>query len=96
MTGTTISASKARSNFYTLLNDVSDKLKRYVVTHRGNAKVVLMHPDEVASWEETMDIISDSNLITDITKSDKELASGKTTSESKFLKELGIDKSELT
>ncbi len=92
---TTIPASKARSNFYTLLDDVSNKLKRYVITRRGEAKVVLMHPDEVASWEETMDILSDKKLVADIARSEKELKSEETTSEDDLLKEIGVSKKDL-
>jgi prevent-host-death family protein len=92
---TTISASKARSNFYTLLDEVSNKLKRYVITRRGNAKVILMHPDEVASWEETMDILSDTKLVSDIIKSEKERKSKKTVTENKLLKELGVSSKDL-
>jgi len=92
---TTISASKARSNFYTLLDNVSNKFKRYVITRRGDAKVVLMHPDEVASWEETMDILADRKLVADIIKSEKELMSKKTISEDKLLKEIGVSKKDL-
>ncbi len=92
---TTIPASKARSNFYTLLDDVSNKLKRYVITRRGEAKVVLMHPDEVASWEETMDILSDKKLVADIVRSEKELKSKKTITEDRLFKEIGISNKDL-
>lgn len=92
---TTIPASKARKNFYTLLDDVSNKLKRYTITRRGDANVVMMHPDEVASWEETMDILSDKKLLSDILKSLKEFKAGKTVSEDKLLKELGVTEKDL-
>ncbi|KKU16170.1 MAG: Prevent-host-death family protein [Candidatus Woesebacteria bacterium GW2011_GWC2_45_9] len=86
----TISASKARNNFYTLIEEVANKLKRFTITKRGQAQVVMMHPDEVASWEETMDILSDKKLLTDILKSEAERKSGRIVSETKLLKELGI------
>ena len=86
----TIPASKARSNFYALIEEVTNKLKRFTITRRGQAQVVMMHPDEVASWEETMDILSDKKLVTDILKSEAERKSGKAVSEAKLLKELGI------
>ncbi len=92
---TTISASKARSNFYTLLEDVAGKLKRFTITRRGEAKVVLMHPDEVASWEETMDILADKKLVAQILKSELERNTGKTVSEKQLLKELRVSPKDL-
>ena len=86
----TISASKARSNFYTLIEEVTNKLRRFTVTRRGEAQVVIMHPDEVASWEETMEILSDKILVGEILKSEAERRSGKAVSEAKLLKELKI------
>ena len=86
----TISASKARSNFYSIMEEVTRKLRRFTVTRRGEAQVVIMHPDEVASWEETMEILSDKNLAIDILKSEEERKSGKSISEAKLLKELEI------
>lgn len=91
----TISASKARGNFYTILEEVANKLKRFTITRRGEAQVVMMHPDEVASWEETMDILADRKLTTQILKSETERKVGKTVSEKKLLKELGISSEEL-
>jgi len=54
-----------------------------------------MHPDEVASWEETMDILADKKLVTQIFKSEIEKKAGKVITEKKLLKELGISSKEL-
>jgi len=86
----TISASRARSDFYTLLDEVSTKLKRFTITRRGEAQVVLMHPDEVASWEETMDILADKKLVAEILRSESERKAGQVVSEKELWKELGI------
>lgn len=92
---TTLSASHARSNFYTILEEVTKKLKRFVITRRGEAQAVIMHPDEVTSWEETMDILADKKLVAEILKSEAERKRGKVTSERKLLKELGISPKDL-
>ena len=91
----TISASKARSNFYTLIEEVTNKLRRFTVTRRGEAQVVIMHPDEVASWEETMEILSDKILVGEILKSEAERKSGKFIPEAKLLKQLKISSENL-
>lgn len=90
ISSSTIPASKARSNFYTLIEQVFNKLRRFTITKHGEAQVVMMHPDEVASWEETMDILSNKRLVADILKSESERKAGKVVSEEKLLKELGI------
>ena len=92
---TTLSASHARSNFYTILKEINNKLKRFTITKRGEPQVVIMHPDEVASWEETMDILADKKLVTQIFKSEIERKAGKVIPEKKLLKELGISSKEL-
>ncbi len=91
----TISASQARNNFYSILKTVSKKLKRVTVTLRGEAQAVLMHPDEVESWDETMEILADNKLLSQILKSETERKSNKTISEKKLLKELGLSQKDL-
>lgn len=91
MMSATISASQARTNFYTLLDEVANKLKRITITRKGNAQAVLMHPDEVAAWEETMEVLSDKKLVNQILKSEKERKTNKTISEKELLKKLGLE-----
>jgi len=91
----TLSASHARSNFYTILEEVANKLKRFTITRRGEPQAVMMHPDEVASWEETMDILADKELVSQILMSEIERKRGKVISEKKLLKRLGISSKEL-
>ena len=87
---TTLSASKARSNLYTILKEVNSKVKRFTITRKGEAQAVVIHPDEVASWEETVDILADKKLVGEIFKSESERKSGKVVPEKKLLKELGV------
>jgi antitoxin YefM len=91
----TISASQARTNFYTLIDEVSKKLKRFTITKRGEAKVVLMHPDEVASWEETMEVLADKKVVGQILKSELERKKGDKLTESQLYKKLGISSKDL-
>ena len=95
ITSSTISASKARSNFYGLIDQVTNNLKRFTITRRGEARVVMMHPDEVASWDETMEILADKKLVGEILKSESERKVKKIIPEKKLLKELGISPNDL-
>jgi len=84
----TISASRARKNFYSLLQDVSGGFKKITITNKGEARAVLMHPDEVGAWEETMEILANKKLIADILKSETERVQKDTVSEEELLKSL--------
>jgi PHD/YefM family antitoxin component YafN of YafNO toxin-antitoxin module len=95
LTSSTISASKARSNFYALINQVANNLKRFTITRHGEAQVVMMHPDEVASWDETMEILADKKLVVEILKSESERKAGKVIAERKLLKKLEISPKDL-
>ncbi len=91
----TISASKARSNLYKILDEVKNGLKTYTITLRGEAQAIVMNPEEVEAWEETLDILSDNKLLEQILVSQKEIKSGKYLDEDEILKELNITRKEL-
>ena len=91
----TISASKARSNLYKILNEVKNGLKSYTITLRGEAQAVVINPEELEAWEETLDILSNNKLIAQILKSQEEIKMGKYLNEDDIIKELNISKKEL-
>lgn len=93
--GTTITASKARSNLYRLIDGVSSGLRRFTITHKGEAKAILMNPEEVAAWEETMEIMSDPKLMKDLRQSEKEIKAGKTVSMEELMEDLNISSDDL-
>ena len=91
----TISASKARDNLYKILDEVKNGLKSYTITLRGEAQAVVINPEELEAWEETLDILSDNKLIAQILKSQEEIKMGKYLNEDDIIKELSISKKEL-
>lgn len=91
----TISASKARDNLYKILDEVKNGLKSYTITLRGEAQAVVINPEEVEAWEETLDILSDNKLIARILESQEEIKKGEYLSEDDVIKELNISKEEL-
>lgn len=88
----TISASKARNNFYKILDEVKNGLKSYTITLRGEAQAVVINPEELESWEETLDVLSDNKLVAQILKSQEEIKSGDYISEDDLIKKLNISK----
>lgn len=90
-----LSASEARSNFYTMLEEVSQKSRRFIVTLRGGAKAVVMPPEEVEGWEETMEIMANKKLTAAIKRGLEDIKKGKTISHQALLKELKISPKDL-
>lgn len=74
---TVIPASQARSNFYDMLEEVSKMFKRFIITRRGRAAAVVLSPEEVESWEETMEIMSNKKLVRDIKRGREDFQRGK-------------------
>lgn len=86
---TTISATKARANLYDLIDKVASSGKRVGITKKGETKVVLMSIEELESWEETNEILSDKKLMKDLKQSEKEITEGKGKDWEEVKKELG-------
>lgn len=82
-------ASEARTNFYDLLDDVSNKLRRFTITLRGKVKAVVMPADEVEAWEETMEIMSNKKLMMQINKGLDDIKHGRVISLDNYLKKHG-------
>lgn len=88
----TISASKARTNLYKILDEVKNGLKSYTITLRGEAQAVIINPEELEAWQETLDILSDNKLVTQILRSQEEIRKGEYINEDNIIKELNIPK----
>lgn len=86
ISGNTIPASQARSNFYYLLDEVNKKLRQFVITLRGKEQAVLLSVEEWQSWQETLEIMSDKKLVQSIKKG---LRSKKTYSQKEVDKIIG-------
>lgn len=65
---TTIPVSEARSNLYRMLDEVAQEWRQFTITLRGRPKAVLISPEEFASWQETLEIMSDKKLTESIKK----------------------------
>lgn len=86
---TVIPANEARTNFYRILTEVEDKLQQFTITLHGRAKAVIMSAEEFASWQETLEIMSDKKLVGSIKRGLAEIKSGKGISEKEAKKILG-------
>ena len=76
-TKNTISSTEARQNFAEVIDRVGNAGMRYTLTVNGKPKVVMLNADEYDSWMETLEIISDPELVKSIKRAEKEFKEGK-------------------
>lgn len=72
-----ISVRQLRGHLAEVLDDVSEKLDRYVISKRGKPAAILMCVDDYESWLETLEIMSSKETMRDINTAKAELKAGK-------------------
>lgn len=90
-----LTASEARTNLYDILEEVGKKLRRFIITHHGKPQAVVMPIEDIESWEETLDILSNKKLMRDIRQAEKDYRAGKFYTLEEVEKEI-LDKSRLS
>lgn len=88
---TTLPANEARINFYQILDEVGKNLRRFVITHRGKARAVVMPVEDVEAWEETLEILSNRKLMKDIKEAEKDRKEGRVYSLEEVLRKLNLN-----
>lgn len=88
---TTLSASRARANFYNLLDEVAASGKRVGITKKGKTTAILISAEEYESWQETNEILADKSLMRAIKQGEKDLKEGRVYDWEEVKKELGIN-----
>jgi len=75
-TQNTLSITNARKNIFELAEKVQKPGIHYTLTEKGCPKVVMMSADEFDSWQETMEIMSDPELMKEIKEAEKDFKKG--------------------
>ena len=70
--GKIVSATEVRKNFFKFLRLAGVPGSNITVTLQGNPPVVMMSQDEFDGWMETLEIMSDPQLVKDIKAAAKE------------------------
>lgn len=96
LTMTTISATNARDNFYNLIEQVSTYGKRIAITNKGETKAILISPEELRSWEVTLEVMNDPEMMEAIRKGDEDIKAGRVVDWEDVKKELGLGVSDKT
>ncbi|MEK6860880.1 MAG: type II toxin-antitoxin system Phd/YefM family antitoxin [Nanoarchaeota archaeon] len=87
----TVSATTARANLYDLIDKVATSGKRVGITKKGTTKVVLMSIEELESWEETNEILSNKKLMKDLKQAEKDIEEGRFITFAQLKKELKLN-----
>ncbi len=77
---TELPLADARNRLSELVADVEQTQERVMITKHGHPAAVLISPDDLASLEETLDVLSDPDALADIREAEAEADRGEYTS----------------
>ena len=77
---TELPLADARNRLSELVADVEQTQERVMITKHGHPAAVLISPDDLASLEETLDVLSDPDALADIRDAEAEASRGEYTS----------------
>lgn len=75
---TTTSLAHVKAHLSAIVGSVRSTHERVVITRNGEPAAVLVSPDDLASLEETVAVLSDRALMADMAVARDEIASGQT------------------
>jgi len=76
----TLSLSEVKAKLSELVDDVESRDERIVITRKGRPAAVLVSQDDLDSWQETLEIMSDPELVADLRRGIRQLERGQTVS----------------
>jgi prevent-host-death family protein len=74
----TLSLTELRPRLSELIDRASDVFDRFVITRRGKVEAVLLSSDDYEGLLETLDILSDQELVRRRVQADEEIGRGET------------------
>ena len=77
MTMTTIPLADAKAHLSDVVSRVSTHHERVTVTVHGQPSAVLISPDDLAMLEETIAVLGDQDLMTQLAAAEADLAAGR-------------------
>ena len=72
MTAINITATQARKNFFELLEKLDNPAMQINITYKGRPRAVLVNAEEINAERETLEILSNTKLMGDISQAEKE------------------------
>ncbi len=74
---TTLPISEARKKIFHIAKEVQKPDIYYTITQKGRPKAVIMSAEEFESWQETMEIMSDPELMAEIRQTKEDFEKGR-------------------
>ena len=87
----TLPISQAREELTSLVDKAKKRLDEYVITVNGSPAAVLMSAAEYESWKETVEILSDPELMKAIKEGEEDFKKGHFVTFDKLKKELKLN-----
>jgi len=85
----TLPITKAREELPTLVDRADKLLEEYTITVNGQPKAVIISAKELDSLKETLDILSNPQLMADIKEGEEQIARGEYLTEKEFKRQTG-------
>ena len=85
----TLPITKAREELPTLVDRADKLLEEYTITVNGQPKAVIISAKELDSLKETLDILSNPQLMADIKEGEEQIARGEYLTEKEFKRQMG-------
>jgi antitoxin YefM len=74
---TILPITEARAALPKIVQAVNELYERYIITQKGKPAAVVMSYAEFESWQETLDIVSNPQLMTALAQAEEDLAAGR-------------------
>ena len=88
---TSVPFTEARSTLSDLLDYVQAEQEHVVITRNGKDVALLMSVDEWESWEETIEVLQDDELLEALKQSDDDVKAGRVYAWDEVKRDLGLD-----
>jgi antitoxin YefM len=85
---TTTSLADAKNRLSEIIQSAQETHERFVITKNGRPAVVLISVDDLESLEETLDILSDPQLMAEVREAQAEAARGEFATEAELRADL--------
>jgi len=72
----TLPLTEAKNTFSRIVDAVADRDERVMITRNGRPAAILINPAKLESLIATVDILSDPNMMAQIRRSERQLATG--------------------
>jgi prevent-host-death family protein len=74
----TLPLSDAKNRLSRIVDDVTERDEQVMITRNGHPAAVLISPEEFESWQATIDILSDPDLMAQFQRSKKAMRRART------------------